>query len=129
MICFVLLLLFYILLKAQLLSIQRGEYWRAVSLEGWHPFHYSGFLNNDHTKLLNSIDKKGWLDVDEIRSNNEINNDLFNNYQKNGSDTRIPYYKLCTIQGNPTRELYKSSMWWNAENVRVYYFLKIIFYL
>ncbi|VDP84333.1 unnamed protein product [Echinostoma caproni] len=34
------------LMRAHRLCMQRGEFWRAVSLEGWRPFHFSGFMPN-----------------------------------------------------------------------------------
>ncbi|VDQ13149.1 unnamed protein product [Trichobilharzia regenti] len=79
--------------RAQLLCTQRGEYWRAISLEGWRPFHYSGFIESESKEM-----EKAFNEDEELGESG-------------------PFYMKLTVEGNPTRVLYKSACWWNSENV------------
>ncbi|XP_018649525.1 putative nuclear pore complex protein [Schistosoma mansoni] len=89
--------------RAQLLCTQRGEFWRAISLEGWRPFHYSGFVENESTQ------------IQTIKDTNENSN-----YSK-------PLQMKFNIEGNPMRILYKSVCWWNSENIKLRSFERAIY--
>ncbi|CAH8851747.1 unnamed protein product [Trichobilharzia szidati] len=79
--------------RAQLLCTQRHEYWRAISLEGWRPFHYSGFIESESKEM-----EKAFNEDEELGECG-------------------PFYMQLTVEGNPTRILYKSVCWWNSENL------------
>ncbi|KAH8878456.1 Nuclear pore complex protein Nup107 [Schistosoma japonicum] len=51
--------------RAQLLCTQRGEFWRAISLEGWRPFHYSGFMESNESHQLEALNKNENLTQNE----------------------------------------------------------------
>ncbi|CAH8531324.1 unnamed protein product [Heterobilharzia americana] len=70
--------------RAQLLCTQRGEYWRAISFEGWRPFHYSGFIESES----NQLEKLSKEDEQITQSK--------------------PFYMKLSVEGNPMRILYKS---------------------
>ncbi|CAH8507402.1 unnamed protein product [Schistosoma turkestanicum] len=89
--------------RAQLLCTQRGEFWRAISLEGWRPFHYSGFLENESNQY-------------EVLKNADENITASKSFQMK-----------FIAEGNPTRILYKSVCWWNAENIKLRSFERAIY--
>nr|CAH8820190.1 unnamed protein product [Trichobilharzia regenti] len=89
--------------RAQLLCTQRGEYWRAISLEGWRPFHYSGFIESESKEM-----EKAFNEDEELGESG-------------------PFYMKLTVEGNPTRILYKSVCWWNSENVELRSFERAIY--
>ncbi|CAH8554149.1 unnamed protein product [Schistosoma guineensis] len=89
--------------RAQLLCTQRGEFWRAISLEGWRPFHYSGFVESESTQFQTLKDR------DENFTHSK------------------PLQMKFSIEGNPTRILYKSVCWWNSENIKLRSFERAIY--
>ncbi|CAH8851745.1 unnamed protein product [Trichobilharzia szidati] len=89
--------------RAQLLCTQRHEYWRAISLEGWRPFHYSGFIESESKEM-----EKAFNEDEELGDSG-------------------PFYMQLTVEGNPTRILYKSACWWNSENVNLRSFERAIY--
>ncbi|KER32028.1 hypothetical protein T265_01809 [Opisthorchis viverrini] len=94
--------------RAQRLCMQRGEFWRAVSLEGWRLFHCSRLTPNSppYTDF-------GDMEVTE--------GDIWQLNNK-WSHTRVAKVEAPVspepeeIVGNVNRILYKSVAWWNAEN-------------
>ncbi|CAH8556516.1 unnamed protein product [Heterobilharzia americana] len=89
--------------RAQLLCTQRGEYWRAISFEGWRPFHYSGFIESES----NQLEKLSKEDEQITQSK--------------------PFYMKLSVEGNPMRILYKSVCWWNSENIKLRSFERAIY--
>ncbi|CAH8560518.1 unnamed protein product [Schistosoma bovis] len=89
--------------RAQLLCTQRGEFWRAISLEGWRPFHYSGFVESESTQFQ-----------------------TLKNTDENFTHSK-PLQMKFSIEGNPTRILYKSVCWWNSENIKLRSFERAIY--
>ncbi|CAH8484723.1 unnamed protein product [Dicrocoelium dendriticum] len=92
--------------RAQRLCMQRGEFWRAVSFEGWRPFHYSGFVvSSQSDRSFDQMDTHS-MDVAD-RSESTLITKINRNRATGVTDE---------IMGNTNRILFKSVCWCNAEN-------------
>lgn len=92
--------------RAQRLCMQRGEFWRSISFEGWRPFHYSGFVSPSHPD--HSFDQMDTFAVDAAdRSESSFGAKITRRRATGVSDE---------IMGNTNRILFKSVCWCNAEN-------------
>ncbi|KAF8570885.1 hypothetical protein P879_00970 [Paragonimus westermani] len=100
--------------RAQRLCMLRGEFWRAISLEGWRPFHFSYFVSSPTgvpTKVDDDMAEEcadmSWQPDTHIRSRTQV-------AQIDQSNLIVPVED--ELVGNTNRVLYKTVSWWNAEN-------------
>ncbi|CAL8093351.1 unnamed protein product [Calicophoron daubneyi] len=97
--------------RAQRLCMQRGEFWRAISLEGWRPFHFTGFTDiPSQADLLSGenmeLDSE-WVDVQMPGGLQQVKS-------RPGPQASSNY-----VEGNASRVLFRSVCWWNAENTKL----------
>ncbi|KAF6774993.1 hypothetical protein AHF37_05969 [Paragonimus kellicotti] len=100
--------------RAQRLCMQRGEFWRAISLEGWRPFHFSHFVSSPTgvpTQLDDDMEEEcadiSWQSGTHIRNRTQV-------AKIDQPDLIMPMED--ELVGNANRVLYKTVSWWNAEN-------------
>ncbi|TPP65376.1 hypothetical protein FGIG_05753 [Fasciola gigantica] len=118
------------LMRAHRLCMQRGEFWRAASLEGWRLFHFSGFMPNSSVVRLDPTDTdvEDQMEQDSEDGTVELTEPMRTVWNKT-SVTRLPVTDITAPdpEGNPTRILYKSVCWWNAEDSRLHPYDRAIY--
>ncbi|KAF5396468.1 hypothetical protein PHET_10822, partial [Paragonimus heterotremus] len=105
--------------------MQRGEFWRAISLEGWRPFHFSYFVSSPTgvpTKLDDDMEEEcvdiTWQSGTHIRNRPQV-------AKVDQPDPIMPIED--ELVGNTNRVLYKTVSWWNAENTTLHPYDRAIY--